>query len=124
MMPTNGTMMSPSGMLSQERSQEKSLSVLEFYLLWIVIGWISAADLYLNLNLGLTAAVEENPIARFLLIYLHDDLSAFMGIKFAGTVLALGILSWAFLRKPITALWATRVIAALQVAALSYMLLA
>ena len=62
-----------------------------FAVMWLAIGLISAIDLYWAIkNQDLMLEMEENPIGRWLLLKDDGDVALFMGIKMAGTTLALG----------------------------------
>ena len=64
-----------------------------FAVMWLAIGLISAIDLYWAIkNQDLMLEMEENPIGRWLLLKDDGDVALFMGIKMAGTTLALGFL--------------------------------
>ena len=66
---------------------------LYFAVMWVAIGMISAIDLYWAVkNQHIMLEMEENPIGRWLLLQDDGDVALFMGIKMAGTTLALGIL--------------------------------
>jgi len=66
--------------------------------MWYIIGFISAVDVYYATKWSETLPeLEQNPIGRMLIKYNSDDISLFMGLKVAGTVLVLGILQNAFL---------------------------
>lgn len=64
-----------------------------FATMWLAIGLISSIDLYWAIkNQDLMLEMEENPIGRWLLFKDDGDVALFMGVKMAGTTLALGIL--------------------------------
>ena len=64
-----------------------------FYIGWLAIGFISAYDTYLGIKFKSSLyLMEENPIGRWLITLDNKDVALFMGLKFAGTVLVLGIL--------------------------------
>ncbi|MAZ56614.1 hypothetical protein CL653_02385 [bacterium] len=64
-----------------------------FGVMWLAIGFISAIDLYWAVkNQDLMLEMEENPIGRWLLLKDDGDVALFMGVKMAGTTLALGLL--------------------------------
>jgi hypothetical protein len=82
---------------------KKLFSYLErfiFGLLWLGIGFTSAYDAYLAIKYRDTlAAMEKNPIGLWLMSLDGGDVSLFMGIKFAGTVLVLGILVFCYIKN-------------------------
>tara|TARA_R110002020_G_scaffold377043_1_gene588109 strand:- start:1040 stop:1348 length:309 start_codon:yes stop_codon:yes gene_type:complete len=64
-----------------------------FSVQWLFIGGCSAIDAYLSIKLrDVLYESELNPLGRLLLELGDGDVALFMGAKFAGTVLALGIL--------------------------------
>ena len=64
-----------------------------FAQLWVFIGVASAIDLYISIKTReYLYEMEMNPIGRFLIAADDGDVALFMGVKCAGTVIALGIL--------------------------------
>ena len=64
-----------------------------FSILWLAIGLISSIDLYWAIKNQCTIAQnEENPIGQYLIQLDQGGVALFMGVKMAGTILALGIL--------------------------------
>lgn len=64
-----------------------------FAVLWLAIGLISAIDLYWAVkNQHIMLHNEENPIGRYLIGLDDGSVALFMGVKMAGTILALGFL--------------------------------
>jgi len=64
-----------------------------FAQLWVFIGVASAVDLYISIKTReYLYEMEMNPIGRFLIAADDGDVALFMGVKCAGTVIALGIL--------------------------------
>tara|TARA_R100000656_G_scaffold71761_1_gene53708 strand:- start:264 stop:590 length:327 start_codon:yes stop_codon:yes gene_type:complete len=64
-----------------------------FATMWLAIGLISSVDLYWAIkNQHLMLEMEENPIGQWLLSKDDGDVALFMGVKMAGTTLALGLL--------------------------------
>ena len=64
-----------------------------FAAMWLVIGLISAIDLYWAVkNQHTMIHNEENPIGRYLIRLDGGSVALFMGVKMAGTILALGFL--------------------------------
>ena len=64
-----------------------------FTVMWLAIGWISAIDLYWAIkNQHIMLNNEENPIGRYLIGLDDGSVALFMGLKMAGTILALGLL--------------------------------
>ena len=68
-----------------------------FNKMWLVIGLVSAVDVFYAIKYQETLHVfEENPIGLRLIEISNGDISLFMGLKVAGTVLVLGFLQNAF----------------------------
>ena len=68
-------------------------------------------------------AVEENPIGRFLIRCDGGDVSLFVGVKVAGTILALGVLGWVAVNTRKSFAFAVMATVALAQVALVYYLL-
>jgi len=64
-----------------------------FAMMWIAIGMISSVDLYWAVkNQHIMLYNEQNPVGRYLMRQDDGDVALFMGVKMAGTILALGLL--------------------------------
>ena len=64
-----------------------------FAIMWLAIGLISAIDLYWCVkNQHIMLEIEQNPIGHYLIVKDGGDVALFMGVKMAGTILALAIL--------------------------------
>jgi hypothetical protein len=88
-----------------------------FLLLTLFVGLASAFDAYLNLKFPVTAPVEENPLACWILKVNgdgHDARAMLLGLKFAGTLIALHIL-WGLFSLKRTRRWAWVAAVALSV---------
>ena len=84
--------------MRHNQNARASYLTYKFNLMWYIIGFISAIDVYYAIKWRETLPeLEENPIGRMLINYDANDISFFMGLKVAGTVLVLGILQNAFL---------------------------
>ena len=69
-----------------------------FNLMWYLIGFISAIDVYYAIKFSRSLpTMEENPFGRYLIKIAGGDVSLFIGCKVAGTVIVLGVLQNAFL---------------------------
>jgi len=65
--------------------------------LWLFIGVASAFDIYMSIKTQeYLFHLEMNPIGRWLIWHDGGDIALFMGVKTAGTVLALGLLVWLY----------------------------
>ena len=65
--------------------------------LWLFIGLVSAVDIYMSIKTQeYLIDLEMNPIGIWLIQRDGGDIALFMGIKTAGTVLALGLLVWLY----------------------------
>lgn len=90
-----------------------TLGVFIFFL--AVAAGVSAADAYLNLKYPVTAAVEENPMARWILLRSHNDVALLISLKLFGTSLAIGLLCLGYWVHRRGALMIAGVIALVQV---------
>jgi hypothetical protein len=81
-----------------------------FAAMWVAIGLISAIDLYWAVkNQDTMIFNEENPIGRYLIRLDDGSVALFMGVKMAGTILALGFLIFLYHYKSFFA-WVSIVI--------------
>ena len=75
-----------------------------FAAMWLAIGLISAIDLYWAVkNQHIMLENEENPIGRYLIRLDDGSVALFMGVKMAGTILALGLLVFLYHYKKLYA---------------------
>jgi len=96
-----------------------SFCLFVFAAQYMVIGGIGAYDTYLSIKYRDSLYESElNPIGRWLIEQDQGDVALFMGIKMAGTILALGILSYYFSVKPWRALLVGTALCGVQVAVL------
>ena len=71
---------------------------------WLFIGVVSAYDVYMSVTVrDKLYEAEKNPVGRWLIRLGDGDISLFMGLKVASTVLVLGILVWLYHWRPKTA---------------------
>ena len=64
-----------------------------FAILWLLIGLVSAFDTFWLVKCRESIyECEQNPVERLLIELDGGDVSLFVGVKFLGTVLVLGIL--------------------------------
>ena len=69
-------------------------SKIFFIFLLLLIGYISAYDLYLATSFSSELIEnEQNPLGRFLIKANNGNIALFMGLKFAGTITCLAILA-------------------------------
>jgi len=81
---------------------------ISFCFQWLTIGFISSYDAYLALKYReYMYHGELNPISRQIMAIDNWDLSVFMGVKMAGTILALGILALCYNINPVKARFMT-----------------
>ena len=84
--------------MRHNQNARASYLTYKFNLMWYIIGFISAIDVYYAIKWReYLLELEQNPIGRMLIKYDADDISLFMGVKVAGTVLVLGMLQNCFL---------------------------
>lgn len=104
-------------------------SFLAFIAMWMFIGLVSAYDGYLTVrHQHLLHILEQNPVGRWIMdldsglepnhefeyVVANRQLANFLGLKFAGTVLGLGIMLAVHRYKASLGLTVTGVIAGLQ----------
>lgn len=95
-----------------------------FPVLWIFIGSVSSYDAYLTLKYeDSIVAMELNPVGQFLLHLDEGDPSLFMAIKFAGTVIVLGVLNLLHRVAPRFGLSMTGAVASFQAVLLAFLTL-
>lgn len=95
-----------------------------FPVLWVFIGSVSSYDAYLTLKYeDSIVAMELNPIGQFLLHLDEGDPSLFMAIKFAGTVIVLGVLNLLHRVTPQFGLKMTGAVASFQAVLLAFLTL-
>lgn len=99
----------------------------QFFALWQIIGCISAYDAFLAMKnrneLAGPLGIEENWLGKWLLLLDGGDPSLFLGVKFLGTVLVLGILTNLYLSRPRWGLAVAQGVAAFQMSLLAYLLM-
>ncbi|MBI5758020.1 MAG: hypothetical protein HZA46_05835 [Planctomycetales bacterium] len=96
-----------------------------FCALWLLIGVVSAIDVYLTLRFRDDLLYnEENRIGLYLMKLNGGDPSLFLSLKFLGTILSLGILVNVFLCRPKWGMLVAKCVAAFQVGLLMYLTLA
>lgn len=99
------------------------LSKVIFSVQWLFMGLVSALDLYLAIRLrGELYENELNPLGRLLMRLDDYDVALFMGAKFAGTVLALGILILVWYKNRKIAHISVAVITVLNIALVFFLL--
>jgi hypothetical protein len=92
--------------------------------LWLFIGLVSAFDTYLTVKFQETLEIEElNPLARMLLQLDGWDPALFIGVKFLGSVMVLGILAALHLSDRRIGLVIATAIASFQLGLLGYLVL-
>jgi hypothetical protein len=95
----------------------------KFLVLWQMIGMVSAYDAFLAMKHREDLLYLERNFLGKLLIVLHNgDPALFLGLKFLGTILALGILAHLYHTRPHWGLTVARVVATFQVGLLSYLI--
>lgn len=99
------------------------LSKVIFGVQWLLVGLVSALDLYLAIKLRDSLYKRElNPLGRLLMRLDNYDVALFMGLKFAGTVTALGILILVWYKNKKIAHICIAVITLLNVALVCFLL--
>lgn len=96
-----------------------------FFVLWQIIGGISAYDAFLAMKYRAELPhMELNGLGRLLLWMEGGDPALFLGVKFFGTMMVLGILANLFYSRPVLGIWVARGVAAFQVGLLMFLTLA
>jgi hypothetical protein len=91
--------------------------------LWLLIGFISAIDTYLTVKFRESLVFHElNPIANLLLDLDAGDASLLIGLKFLGSIIALGILAALYLQNRRIGLMVSYGLASFQVGLLWYLI--
>jgi hypothetical protein len=68
--------------------------LIVYSLLWLGIGLMSAYDTFwLVKNREVISLTEKNPLGTWLIELDQGDISIFVATKFAGTIIAMGVLS-------------------------------
>lgn len=99
--------------ISQEARQRRDAMLM--LVLWLFIGIVAAYDVYLSVKFQDTLRFEErNPLGQWLLQFDGGSIAVFMGCKFLGTTLVLGILQLLYIHWRRIGLTVTSVMAGLQ----------
>jgi hypothetical protein len=95
-----------------------------FPLLWVFIGFVSAVDAYLTIRFHSYLEFEEqNPVGVMILSLSDWKPAQFIGIKYMGSTIVLGVLTALYSRNPPLGLTVTSAVAAFQLFLLCYLLL-
>jgi hypothetical protein len=93
-----------------------------FFVLWQIIGCISAYDAFLVMqHREELRDLEQNWLGRLLLFTNAGDPALFVGVKFLGTTMVLGILANLYHSRPQRGLVIAKGVAAFQIALLAYL---
>jgi hypothetical protein len=103
-------------------ARASNLTLGLFILFLAVTAGISSADAYLNLKYPVTSAVEENPIARWILLRSHNDVALLISLKLFGTSLVIGLLCLGYWLNKRAALIIAGAIATVQVVILLHII--
>jgi hypothetical protein len=83
--------------------------------LWMFIGLVAAYDTYLSIKYQEVLRFQElNPMGQWLMDYDGGSVAAFMGCKFVGTLVVLGIIQLLYLHKRQMGLAVATALAGLQ----------
>lgn len=92
---------SPTGGLRPLAERVTTRHLLLFGLAWLVIGGVSAIDIYLTVrDQESLIYLELNPVARWILAWDDWNPATFVGLKFLGSMLVLGVLGIGLVRDP------------------------
>lgn len=79
------------------RRKQSRVGSLTFIVMWMWIGMVSCYDVYLTiLYQEHLRDMEQNPIARAIMSADNWNISSFIGLKMAGTIICLGFLMLLF----------------------------
>lgn len=94
----------------------------QFLVLWQIIGCVSAYDAFLAMKYREELFHEERNLLGRLLLSLNDgDPALFLGAKFMGTTMVLGILANLYHTRPRWGMVIATGVAAYQIALLAYL---
>lgn len=94
----------------------------QFFALWQVIGAVSAYDAFLTMKYRDELFImEENLLGRLLMMLNDGDPALFLGMKFLGTTMVLGILANIYHRRPQWGMAIAQGVAAFQIVLLAYL---
>lgn len=96
----------------------------QFFVLWQIIGCVSAYDAFLAMKYrNELVQMEQNLIGRLLLFINDGDPAIFLGVKFMGTTMVLGILANLYHSRPQWGMVVAKGVATFQMALLAYLTL-
>jgi hypothetical protein len=96
----------------------------QFFVLWQIIGGVSAYDAFLAMKYREELCImEKNSLGRLLLFANDGDPALFLGVKFLGTVIVLGILANLYHSHPQRGMAIAKGVAAFQMVLLAYLTL-
>lgn len=105
-----------------EMTEERCRSWPTFFLLWFVIGAVSAYDAFLAMKFRSDLPLmERNLLGRALLHLDNDGPALFLTVKFLGTILALGILANLYHLRPQWAMKVAYGVTAFQIGLVVYL---
>ncbi len=94
----------------------------QFFVLWQIIGCVSAYDAFLAMKYrDKLHSLEQNLVGRLLLILNDGDPALFLGVKFLGTTMVLGILANIYHSQPQWGMAIAKGVAAFQIVLLAYL---
>ena len=94
----------------------------QFFVLWQIIGSVSAYDAFLAMKYRNELwQLEQNLLGRLLLFINNGDPSIFLGVKFLGTTMALGILASLYHSQPKRGLMIAKGVAGFQMLLAAYL---
>ncbi len=96
----------------------------QFFVLWQIIGCVSAYDAFLAMKYrNELLQMERNFLGKLLLFIDRGDPALFLGVKFMGTMMVLGILANLYHSHPQRGIVIAKAIATFQLALLGYLTL-
>ncbi|HTN77757.1 MAG TPA: hypothetical protein VL096_21010 [Pirellulaceae bacterium] len=90
--------------------------------LWLFIGLVAAYDVYLSIKYQETLQFQElNPVGRWLLEIDNGSIATFMGCKFLGTMITLGVIQVLYAYKRNMGLTVATALAGVQALLAAYL---
>lgn len=119
----DSTLSGPHGFWARAKiAEERCRSWPTFFVLWLVIGVVSAYDAFLAMKYRIDLPLmEQNLIGRALLELDGDGPAMFLGVKFVGTITVLGVLANLYHVRPQWAMTVAYGVSAFQIGLVMYL---
>ena len=98
---------------------------IAFMAIWLFIGMVAAYDTYLTVKFqDLMIYLELNPLGHWLMQMDGGSVAIFLGCKFAGTVLVLGVVPLLYLIRPLLGMFVAGALTSVQFCLVMFLLFA